>query len=70
MRTPSLKMALILAAWAAARRNGSYLRSQFRRIKGRRDPKKAIIAVAASMLTAAASCFATRRTTTNSAAGT
>ena len=30
----------------------SYLQSQFRRIKGRRGPKKAIIAVAASMLTA------------------
>ena len=35
------------------RENGSYLQSQFRRLKGRRGPKKAIIAVAASMLTAA-----------------
>ena len=41
------------AAWAATRKKGSYLQSQFRRLKGRRGPKKAIIAVAASMLTAA-----------------
>ena len=33
--------------------DGSYLQSQFRRLKGRRGPKKAIVAVAASMLTAA-----------------
>ena len=50
---PWLKTALIQAAWAAARKNGSYLQSQFRRLKGRRGPKKAIVAVAASMLTAA-----------------
>ena len=51
--TPWLKTALVQAAWAAARKNGSYLQSQFRRLKGRRGPKKAIVAVAASMLTAA-----------------
>ena len=50
---PWLKTALVQAAWAAARKNGSYLQSQFRRLKGRRGPKKAIVAVAASMLTAA-----------------
>ena len=50
--TPWLKTALVQAAWAATRRKGSYLQSQFRRLKGRRGPKKAIIAVAASMLTA------------------
>ena len=44
---------LVQAAWAATRKNGSYLQSQFRRVKGRRGPKKAIVAVAASMLTAA-----------------
>ena len=44
--------ALVQAAWAATRKKDSYLQSQFRRIKGRRGPKKAIIAVAASMLTA------------------
>ena len=37
----------------ATRKNGSYLQSQFRRLKGQRGPKKAIVAVAASMLTAA-----------------
>ena len=51
--TPWLKTALVQAAWAATRKNGSYLQAQFRRIKGRRGPKKAIVAVAASMLTAA-----------------
>ena len=51
--TPWLKTALVQAAWAATRKNGSYLQSQFRRLKGRRGPKKAIVAVAASMLTAA-----------------
>ena len=51
--TPWLKTVLVQAAWAATRKNGSYLQSQFRRLKGRRGPKKAIVAVAASMLTAA-----------------
>ena len=51
--TPWLKTALVQAAWAATRKNGSYLQAQFRRLKGRRGPKKAVVAVAASMLTAA-----------------
>ena len=51
--TPWLKTTLVQAAWAATRKNGSYLQTQFRRLKGRRGPKKAIVAVAASMLTAA-----------------
>ena len=51
--TPWLKTALVQAAWAAPRKNGSYLQAQFRRLKGRCGPKKAIVAVAASMLTAA-----------------
>ena len=51
--TPWLKTVLVQAAWAAARKNGSYLQSQFRRLKGRRGPKKTIGAVAASMLIAA-----------------
>ena len=51
--TPWLKTVLVQAAWAAARKKGSYLQSQFRRLKGRRGPKKATVAVAASMLTAA-----------------
>lgn len=51
--TPWLKTTLIQCAWAAARTKGSYLQAQFLRLKGRRGPKKAIVAVAASMLTAA-----------------
>ena len=51
--TPWLKATLIQAAWAATRKKGSYLQAQFLRVKNRRGPKKAIVAVAASMLTAA-----------------
>jgi transposase len=51
--TPWLKTTLIQAAWAATRKKDSYLRAQFLRLKSRRGPKKAIVAVAASMLTAA-----------------
>jgi transposase len=50
---PWLKTALVSAAWGAIRTKGSYLRAQFARLKSRRGAKKAIIAVAASMLTAA-----------------
>lgn len=48
-----LKTALVTAAWAAVRVKGSYLQAQFLRLKARRGAKKAILAVAASMLTAA-----------------
>lgn len=47
-----LKTTLVTAAWAAARKKDSYLNAQFLRIKSRRGAKKAILAVAASMLTA------------------
>lgn len=47
-----LKTTLVTAAWAAVRKNNSYLKAQFLRIKSRRGSKKAILAVAASMLTA------------------
>ena len=50
---PWLKATLTQAAWSAARAKSGYLRAQFLRIKSRRGPKKAIMAVAASMLTAA-----------------
>jgi transposase len=50
---PWLKTTLVQAAWAASHKKGSYLRAQFLRLKSRRGPMKAIIAVAASMLTAA-----------------
>jgi transposase len=48
-----LKTTLVTAAWAAVRTKGSYLQAQFLRLKSRRGAKKAILAVAASMLTAA-----------------
>lgn len=48
-----LKTTLVQAAWAAVRTKGSYLQAQFHRLRARRGAKKAIIAVAASMLTAA-----------------
>jgi transposase len=51
--TPWLKPTLINAAWAATRKKDCYLRAQFLRIKSRRGAKKAILAVASSMLTAA-----------------
>jgi transposase len=47
-----LKTMLVQAAWSAIKVKDSYLRAQFFRIKARRGPKKAILAVAASMLTA------------------
>jgi len=48
-----LKTTLVQAAWAAVRTKGSYLQAQFHRLRARRGAKKAIVAVAASMLTAA-----------------
>ena len=50
---PWLKTALVTAAWAAVRVKASYLQAQFLRLKARRGAKKAILAVAASMLNAA-----------------
>ena len=38
-------------AWPATRRKDSYFRALFHRLKARRGPKKAIVAVAASILT-------------------
>jgi transposase len=50
---PWLKPSLVQAAWSAKNMKKTYLRSQFFRIRARRGPKKAAVAVAASMLTAA-----------------
>src|ERR1035441_3224101 len=50
---PWLKTTLIQCAWAASRKNNSYLQAQYLRIRSRRGAKKAIGAGAASMLTAA-----------------
>jgi transposase len=49
---PWLKTDLVQSAWAATRANGTYLQAQFLRLRARRGAKKAVIAVAASMLTA------------------
>lgn len=47
---PWLKSVMVQAAWGAVRTRGSYYRALYHRIKARRGPKKAIVAVAASML--------------------
>lgn len=49
---PWLKAMLVQCAWAATRSKGTYLHAQYIRLRGRRGPKKAICAVAASILTA------------------
>jgi len=50
---PWLKAVLVQCAWAAVRKKARYLSAQFHRLKARRGAKKAILAVAASILTAA-----------------
>jgi transposase len=50
---PWLKTTLIQCAWAATRKKGSYLQAKFHRLRARRGAKKAVGAVAASILTAA-----------------
>ena len=40
-------------AWAAGRKRASYLQAQYHRLRARRGPKRAVCAVAASILTAA-----------------
>jgi transposase len=50
---PWLKTLLIQCAWAATRVKGCYLQAQYLRLRSRRGNKKAIGAVAASILTAA-----------------
>jgi transposase len=49
---PWLKTLLVQSAWAAVRVKASYPQALFLRLRARRGPKKAIVAVAASMLTA------------------
>jgi transposase len=50
---PWLKTSMVQCAWAAVRKKASYPQAQFQRLRQRRGPKKAICAVAASLLTAA-----------------
>jgi transposase len=47
---PWLKPVLVQCAWAAARKKNSYFQAQFPRLKARCGPKKAAVAVAASIL--------------------
>ncbi len=48
------KTALVQAAWAAVReKEPTYLKAKFQRIRARRGAKKAVVAVAAAMVTAA-----------------
>ncbi len=49
---PWLKTTLVQCAWAASRKKDGYLRARFQRLRQRRGPKKAVCAVAASMLAA------------------
>jgi transposase len=50
---PWLKPVLVQCAWAASRKKNSYFQAPFLRLKSRCGPKKATIAVAASILTTA-----------------
>lgn len=50
---PWLKTTLVQAAWNATKVKDSYLHSQYLRLKARRGAKRAVVAVAASILTAA-----------------
>lgn len=49
---PWLKTVLVQCAWGAARKKGTYTQAQFLRLKARSGPMKAVIAVAATLLTA------------------
>ena len=48
---PWLKTTLVQCAWAASRKKASYLQAQFHRLRARRGTKKAIGALAVSILT-------------------
>jgi transposase len=48
--SPYGKTLMVQLAWGAARTNGSYLQALFKRLSGRRGAKRAIVAVAHSMV--------------------
>jgi transposase len=50
---PWLKPVLVQCAWAASRKKKSYFEAQFLRLRARCGPKKAVVAIAASILTTA-----------------
>jgi transposase len=47
----NLETTLVQVAWAASHKKGSYFQAQYRRLAGRRGKKRAIVAVAHSILT-------------------
>src|SRR6202023_4164211 len=49
---PWLKTTVVQCSWAAVKKKNSYVQAFYHRIKARRGPTKAIMAVAASLLTA------------------
>jgi transposase len=52
VRVHYLKTILIEVAWAAVKKKGSYYKDKFHRLKARRGPKKAIVAIAHRLLKA------------------
>ena len=50
--SPWLKTLLVQCPWSATRKKDSYYKAQFNRLRGKHGAKKAICAVAASLLTA------------------
>lgn len=52
VRANYLKTILIEVAWAAVKKKGSYYKDKFHRLKARRGPKKAIVAIAHRLLKA------------------
>jgi transposase len=64
---PWLKTTLVQCAWAAARKKASYFQAQFHRLRSRRGAKKAIGALAASILTAVYHMLINERSITTSA---
>ena len=59
--SPWLKTTLVQCAWAATRKKDSYLHALFHRIKARRGPKKAIVAVAPRFSPPSITCSRTER---------
>ncbi len=49
-RSPSLRAALVQAAWAASHRRGTYLAGQYHRLVKRMGKKKVLVAVAHRIL--------------------
>jgi transposase len=57
-----LETILVQVAWAASHKKGSYFQAQYRRLAGRRGKKRAVVAVAHSILTVTYFILKERRT--------